>query len=652
MSASVASASPLPAAGDEEHLWIVQRIDREGEAEADGNPDAEAAEQAERDRVAHWLVRHRAAGDPPDALDYAGALGTEGRPMGVAASQRSLWVVDPERAVHVFRAAAAEARPGWTYVRRRGPTLPEQTDVRALGVGDGNAFALVRVSSSATLHALDEGDEPAAPLTAVPSEQQILRWLLLDIPPEGMIAPEPELEPEAEVEADDPAAELDGEELPMPPGPVMRAEPDEPEEPETDAPPEAPEAQREEAQAPADDEPTIEDEPVDVDRLLQHRGGRWRSVALPESWSHDRSAEAHVALLAGSRDAGRLRLLVQHGTDLRIYQRRANADAEADERWSHDDYALERAAPVRPMVLEGQLAVAQIEHDDDASAAELHLSVLRRGAVRSVGTLRLSPEDGRVSHSGAAPMGDRAALIVESDRLADTRRDARVRELWWARMNLRGEVEAEPAPLRELDDAALEHLTDYIILVAVVALAILMMLLFWRRDASQFQLALPPELALGSLPRRVGAGALDLAPPVAVAMGVFEIGFAELPHRWPGVGQAHGVMDVAPGALAIGLFVAHTLLGELFFGRSFGKALLGLRVSTLRGERPRIWQLLVRNVLKSFDLIAWLLLVLVVIGPFRQRLGDLMARTVVVMPVEPPAQQQRESEHEEPPHEP
>ena len=41
-------------------------------------------------------------------------------------------------------------------------------------------------------------------------------------------------------------------------------------------------------------------------------------------------------------------------------------------------------------------------------------------------------------------------------------------------------------------------------------------------------------------------------------------------------------------------------------------------------------QIVIRGVLKTFDLIAYPLLILMIISPYRQRLGDMVAQTVVV----------------------
>ena len=126
-----------------------------------------------------------------------------------------------------------------------------------------------------------------------------------------------------------------------------------------------------------------------------------------------------------------------------------------------------------------------------------------------------------------------------------------------------------------------------------------------------------------------------MAPGFVGAMWFEQIGPQELLARWPGAAAGMSWEGMQPGVIVIAIFLFHSGVSELFTRRSLGKVVTGLRVTTLDGHQPRSWQLLVRNLLKAFDLIAWLLLILPVIGPYRQRLGDMVARTVVVMPVIP-----------------
>ena len=91
--------------------------------------------------------------------------------------------------------------------------------------------------------------------------------------------------------------------------------------------------------------------------------------------------------------------------------------------------------------------------------------------------------------------------------------------------------------------------------------------------------------------------------------------------------------------LGIALYVLHTTLSELLTGgRTIGKWLMGTRVMTLTGVAPTASQLLARNALRIIDLLlAGVPLLSIYQSPLRQRVGDMMAGTIVCL-AKPPDQ--------------
>ena len=87
-------------------------------------------------------------------------------------------------------------------------------------------------------------------------------------------------------------------------------------------------------------------------------------------------------------------------------------------------------------------------------------------------------------------------------------------------------------------------------------------------------------------------------------------------------------------------------LCELFTARTLGKAIFALRVTDLSGKPPDAWQVLGRNLVRGIELLMPLLLILPLISTWRQRLGDLIARTVVVGPSKSDDQPDDESDEE------
>jgi uncharacterized RDD family membrane protein YckC len=83
--------------------------------------------------------------------------------------------------------------------------------------------------------------------------------------------------------------------------------------------------------------------------------------------------------------------------------------------------------------------------------------------------------------------------------------------------------------------------------------------------------------------------------------------------------------------IAIGIYLLHTWATEWLTGRTIGKFIFGLSVVTLDGQKPSAVQFVVRNLLRLVDVMIVVPLMLVIFSPLRQRVGDIAARTVVVL---------------------
>ena len=82
------------------------------------------------------------------------------------------------------------------------------------------------------------------------------------------------------------------------------------------------------------------------------------------------------------------------------------------------------------------------------------------------------------------------------------------------------------------------------------------------------------------------------------------------------------------------LRLPYFIVCEAAFGRTLGKRLLRLRVVNENGGGARLGQIVVRNLLRLVDELPALYVVGLVsihVGPRHQRLGDRLARTLVVM---------------------
>jgi len=131
------------------------------------------------------------------------------------------------------------------------------------------------------------------------------------------------------------------------------------------------------------------------------------------------------------------------------------------------------------------------------------------------------------------------------------------------------------------------------------------------------------KLRLAPLGVRFAAGLVDLLPCLA-AVGLL---------RHPG---AEGLIPVVDSesvrriaALALLTYLLHTTVAEAICGQSIGKMFFGIRVVGPDGDPPRLWSIILRNILRLVDLLVVPLL-LVLLTPLRQRIGDLAAGTVVI----------------------
>lgn len=149
-----------------------------------------------------------------------------------------------------------------------------------------------------------------------------------------------------------------------------------------------------------------------------------------------------------------------------------------------------------------------------------------------------------------------------------------------------------------------------------------------RRRELQETMQTAQNLPLAPYGRRFLAGAID-ALPLAVSVGLVYFWEKQAEHSGGPLFAARSQVAALAGVL---VYLLHTSVTEIAFGRTLGKALLGLRVVGLDGQRPTPGAMLTRNLLRLIDLSMVLFpLVLVLYSPLRQRAGDLAAGTLVVL---------------------
>jgi uncharacterized RDD family membrane protein YckC len=173
-------------------------------------------------------------------------------------------------------------------------------------------------------------------------------------------------------------------------------------------------------------------------------------------------------------------------------------------------------------------------------------------------------------------------------------------------------------------------------LLAVVAAAFVAAMALHGRSARRR--AGPAETRVGPLPaplwRRGAAVVLDHLILAAVLVPVVLAFFPEIPERfWEG--QRQPWQEVLPlEGIQVVLMVSYFTVAEAAWGRTVGKAALGIEVRHESGRPPTWRQAALRNLLRVVDDLPMLYLVgllSILMGPRPQRLGDRAARTLVVM---------------------
>ncbi len=176
-----------------------------------------------------------------------------------------------------------------------------------------------------------------------------------------------------------------------------------------------------------------------------------------------------------------------------------------------------------------------------------------------------------------------------------------------------------------------------------VVLAIILGVLYWRRKtAVGTAIVIPPQYRLASNSRRLAAFSLDLAigmPVIALCVSpLFQTVSDDTLHENIAIlGDAYFVQTMGRLVLATGFFVLYSIIFELLWSATPGKRIMGCRVLSETGQPASKPRIVIRNLLKMLEFYPDLFptLILVLLTKSRQRLGDLLARTIVVEPADP-----------------
>lgn len=191
-----------------------------------------------------------------------------------------------------------------------------------------------------------------------------------------------------------------------------------------------------------------------------------------------------------------------------------------------------------------------------------------------------------------------------------------------------GKPEGKPANLAFPPVSTVLDIQSVQTLVAIGALLVVMLGWFRQQSASEQRQMEVQSVTLAPLGRRLLAGLID-ASPVILTMIIFMV--RDRQHLGASIQSRQLMLLLAYWASSV-FYIIFTTLIESMGGRSLGKILLGLRVATTEGKPPTAGALVVRNLLRIFDVSLFFLPVLAVaMFPLRQRAGDLAAGTLVIV---------------------
>ncbi|MEW6186314.1 MAG: RDD family protein, partial [Thermodesulfobacteriota bacterium] len=140
----------------------------------------------------------------------------------------------------------------------------------------------------------------------------------------------------------------------------------------------------------------------------------------------------------------------------------------------------------------------------------------------------------------------------------------------------------------------------------------------------------------GSRVARLGDRLLAVILDGILIMAVYAVLGMAVASRWGGMTQSGFSITGPPALIALGLTAAFFFFYHWFFegllGATLGKLMTGIKVKDLSGGPCSLSQSFLRNLLRIIDGIALYLIgfLIAVFSKRRQRLGDHLAKTVVV----------------------
>jgi len=199
------------------------------------------------------------------------------------------------------------------------------------------------------------------------------------------------------------------------------------------------------------------------------------------------------------------------------------------------------------------------------------------------------------------------------------------------------------------------EIIDYFLL-AIPAL-LLVFIVFGRRKGPSGPMILPARFIPGSILKRIVAMIIDWVPFSLLGLLVTRVVRPDLTmDDITAAIMAHDSdIPFEPVLCMLGALMVWVIYGSIMesrFGATLGKMAMRIEVTSADGTRPTIRQTILRNLIKPIEL-SWPILIVTMAIPLltrtHQRLGDIMARTVVIEKLRSPNSDDSQKAGEEPP---
>jgi uncharacterized RDD family membrane protein YckC len=194
----------------------------------------------------------------------------------------------------------------------------------------------------------------------------------------------------------------------------------------------------------------------------------------------------------------------------------------------------------------------------------------------------------------------------------------------------------------------------------IIVVAVLLLVLWRRQEAIGTPVALPVGIGVVGAGKRALVAVVDMLPAATVMFWIWSEPIMAFYQEVVEVSQSgHQELLQWPGELLWAwlafriMYTVYCTLFEIFMTATPGKRLLGCHLLTEGLEKPTHMAILIRNITRIIELEPylqiWPFMMVVLLTRNRQRLGDLLARTVLVERHAPiPFEDDKPAEEDEP----